>query len=317
MVDCVKYAEALKWRQIAWNGVRFDSPIDWEIGKIGYRYLLLETPRGPAMEIKWAPVKGKFKLRNQLKRLAAFQGRQLRRGLREEKLPQDWARAVERYESLGFAWQTDGICGRGAVLYCHSCRTAVLLQFFEKTGQRPFSQAGRLLASFSDHPEGRKTLWSVFDIVAEVPEAYHLKRFRFEAGAFELLFANRKLQLTLLRWAPAAVRLKDGGLEGFEQRCIGLSTNRSVRVKKRSPLTLELEERSPSGLFPRLCRGLQRQPYYRGLRLWYEVDKNRILGVRLEGRQPIEAGILDGICKTYATVYHENRNLKLETRNSG
>jgi hypothetical protein len=36
--------------------------------------------------------------------------------------------------------------------------------------------------------------------------------------------------------------------------------------------------------------------------LWHEVDKNRILGVRLEGRLPIEAGVLDGICKTYATV---------------
>jgi hypothetical protein len=302
VVDCFKYAESLKWRQVAWNGVRFDTPMDWEIGKIGYRYLLLEAPRGPAMEIKWAPVKGKFKLRTQLKRLAASQGRQLRRGLREEKLPTDWARAVERYDSLGFAWQTDSIGGRGVVLYCHGCRKAVLLQFFEKTGQRPFGQADRLLASFNDHPEGRKTLWSVFDIVAEVPETYHLKRFRFEAGAYELFFTNRQLQLTLLRWGPAAVLLKDGGLEGFEQRCLGLSTNRSVRVKKRSPLTLELEDGSPSGLFPRLYRRLQRHPLYRCLRLWHEVDKNRILGVQLEGRQPVEAGALDGICKTYATV---------------
>ena len=197
MVDCFKYAESLKWRQVAWNGVRFDTPMDWEIGKIGHRYLLLEAPRGPAMEIKWAPVKGKFKLRTQLKRLAASQGRQLRRGLREEKLPMDWARAIERYDSLGFAWQTDSIGGRGVVLYCPGCRKAVLLQFFEKTGQRPFGQADRVLASFDDHPEGRKTLWSVFDIVAEVPVAYHLKRFRFEAGAYELSFTNRQSQLTL------------------------------------------------------------------------------------------------------------------------
>ena len=319
MVDCDTYAERLKWRQIAWNGVRFDTPMDWQIGKIGHRYLLLETFRGPAMEIKWAPVKGKFKLRTQLKRLVASQARQLRRSLREEKLPTGWAQAVERYDSLGFAWQTDGIGGRGAVLYCHGCRKAVLLQFFEKTGQRPFSQADRLLASFTDHPEGRKTLWSVFDIVAEVPETYHLKRFRFEAGAYELFFTNRQFQLTLLRWGPAAVLLKDGGLEGFEQRSLGLSTRRSVRVKRRSPLSLELEEGSPSGLFARLYRRLQRHPRYRYrcLRLWHEVDKNRILGVRLEGRQPVEVGALDGICKTYATVYNENRNLKLETRNSG
>lgn len=301
-VDCFTYAESSKWRQIAWNGMRFDIPMDWVIGKIGFRYLLLETSGGPVMEIKWAPVKGKFKLRAQLKRLAASQGRRLRRGLREEKLPTDWARAVERYDSLGFAWQTDSIGGRGAVLYCHGCRKAVLLQFFETTGQRPFRQADRLLASLKDHPEDRKTLWSVFDIAAEVPDTYQLKRFRFEAGAYELFFTNRQAQLTLLRWGPAAVLLKDGGLEGFEQRCLGLSTNRFVTVKKRSPLSLELEDGSPSGLFPRLYRQLQRHPLYRCLRLWHEVDKNRILGVRLEGRQPIETGLLDGICNTYATV---------------
>jgi hypothetical protein len=302
VADCFKYAESLKWRQIAWNGVRFDTPMDWEIGKIGHRYLLMETPRGPVMEVKWAPVKGKFKLRTQLKHLVASQGRQLRRSLREEKLPTDWAQAIERYDSLGFAWQTDSIGGRGAVLYCPGCRKAVLLQFFETTGQRPFKQADRVLASFDDHTDDRKTFWSVFDIVAEVPATYHLKRFRFEAGAYELSFTNRQSQLTLLRWSPAAVLLKDGGLEGFEQRCLGLSANRSVRVKKRSPLTIELEDGSPSGLFPRLYRRLQRHPLYRSLRLWHEVDKNRILGVRLEDRQPIEARVLDGICKTYATV---------------
>jgi hypothetical protein len=306
--DPFEHAKSLKWRQIAWNGVRFDAPMDWEIGKIGHRYLMLETPRGPIMEVKWAPVKGKFKLRTQLKHLAASQGRQLRKSLREEKLPMDWARAIERYDSLGFAWQNDSIGGRGVVLYCPGCRKAVLLQFFEMTGQRPFRQADQVLASFDDHTEGRKTFWSVFDIVAEVPVAYHLKRFRFEAGAYELSFSNRQSQLTLQRWGPAAVLLKDGGLEGFEQRCLGLSANRSVTFKKRSPLTVELEDGPPSGLFPRFYRRLQRRPLYRCLRLWHEVDKNRILGVRLEGRQPIEAGVLDGICKTYATV-----NTKIET----
>jgi hypothetical protein len=302
VADHFKYAESLKWRQIAWNGVRFDTPMDWEIGKIGYRYLLLESSSGPVMEVKWAPVKGKFSLRSQLKHLAAAQGRQLRKNLREEKLPAEWARVIDGYDSLGFAWQTDSIGGRGAVLYCPGCRKAVLLQFFETTGQRPFTQAGRVLASFEDHTEGQKTLWSVFDIYAEVPATYHLKRFRFEAGAYELSFANRQSQLTLQRWGPAAVLLKDGGLEGFEQRCLGLSAKRSVTFKKRSPLTVELEDGPPSGLFPRLYRRLQRYPFYRCLRLWYEVDKNRILGVRFEGRQPIEAGVLDGICKTYATV---------------
>lgn len=302
MADRFKYAESLKWRQIAWNGVRFDIPMDWEIGKIGNRYLLLEADGGPVMEVKWAPVKGKFSLRTQLKRLAASQGRQLRRSLREEKIPAEWDRVLERYDSLGFAWQSGAVGGRGVVLYCPGCRKAVLLQFLAKTGQRLFTQTGRVLSSFEDHSENRKTLWSVFDIQAEVPATFHLKRFRFEAGTYELFFINRHAQLTLQRWSPAAVLLKDGGLEGFEQRCLGLSANRSVTLKKRSPLIVEMEDGPPNGLLPRLYKRLQRHPLHRCLRLWHEVDKNRILGVRLEGRQPIDAGVLDGICKTYATV---------------
>jgi hypothetical protein len=302
VTDHLKDGVALKWRQIAWNGVRFDAPTDWEIGKIGYRYLLLESANGPVMEVKWAPVRGKFSLRTQLKRLAASQGRQLRKGLREEKLPKDWARAIHRYDSLGFVWQTDSIGGRGAVLFCPGCRKAILLQFFETTGQRWFTQADRILATFEDHSEGRKTLWSVFDIHAEVPRRYHLKRFRFEAGAYELSFAYRQSRLALQRWGPAAALLKDGGLEGFEKRCLGLSANRSAAFNMRSSLTIELEDRPPNGFMSFLYRRIQRRPLYRRLRLWHEVDKNRILGVHLEDRHPIEAGVLEEVCKTYATV---------------
>jgi hypothetical protein len=302
VADQFKYAESLKWRQIAWNGVCFDTPMDWEIGQIGHRHLLMENLEGPVMEVKWAPVKGKFSLRTQLKHLVASQGRQLRRGLREEKLPADWARAIDRYDSLGFAWQTDTIGGRGAVLYCPGCRSAALLQFFETTGQRPFTQAPRVLASFEDHTEGLNTLWSVFDIHAEVPVTYHLKGFRFEAGTYELSFTNKQSQLTLHRWGPAVVLLKDGGLESFEQRHLGLSSNRSVTFKKRSALTVELEDGPPRGLFSRWYRRIQKHSLYRCLRLWHEVDKNRILGVWFEGRQPIETGALDRICKNFATV---------------
>ncbi len=280
----------------------FDTPMDWDVGTIGHRYLLLETSRRPIFEVKWAPVKGRFSLRTQLKHLAASQQRQLRRGLRETPMPVNWARALERFESLGFAWQTDTIAGRGAVLYCPGCRRAVLLQFFETTGQPAYAHAGRILASFEDHSERRETLWSVFDIHAEVPKSYHLKRFRFDTGAYELMFTNRRLQLTLQRWGPADALLSAGGLCGFEQRCLGLSANRSVRFMQRSPLTVELEEGPPSNLLLRWYRSFQRHPLYRRLRLWHEVDKNRILGVRLESRKPIEAGVLDGICAAYATV---------------
>lgn len=301
-------AAALPWRQVAWNGVRFDTPASWEIGRIGHRHLLLESTAGPVMEVKWGPVKGKFSLRHQLKHLASSQGRPLRASLREERLPAHWGRVLARYESLGFGWQSGALRGRGALLYCPGCRQAILLQFFEATGQPAVTLAGRVLASFDDHDQRPVTLWSVFDIRFQVPAAYRLDKFRFDAGCYNLCFTNRQSRLTLLRWSPAAVLLDDGGLEGFEKRSLGWSADPLVEFKQRSPEAMELEEGPPGRLSARWRRRLQRRPLYRSGRLWHEVEKNRILGARLEGRKPIDAGLLEWICQTYMTVQHPNRN---------
>ncbi len=295
-------AAAPPWRQVAWNGVSFDTPAHWEIGHIGHRHLLLETTAGPVMEVKWGPVKGKFSLQKQLKQLAASQGRGLRRRLHEEGLPACWKRFLARYESRGFAWQSGPLSGRGLLLYCPACRQAILLQFFEKTDGPPFTQADRVLASFEYHNQRPVTLWSVFDIRAQVPAAYRLRKFRFDAGCYDLSFTDRHSRLRLLRWSPAAVLLTDDGLEGFEKRRLGWSANRNVRLKKLSPPAMELEEGPPNRLFSRWYRRLQRRPLYFSGRLWHEVEKNRILGARLEGRKPIDAGVLEGICKTFMTV---------------
>ncbi|MFZ0131754.1 MAG: hypothetical protein WAK95_04380 [Desulfobacterales bacterium] len=295
-------AAALPWRQVAWNGVRFDTPADWEIGHIGHRHLLLETTAGPVLEVKWGPVKGKYSLRRQLKQLAASQGRGLRGSLREERLPAYWGRVLARYESLGFGWQSGALRGRGVLLYCPGCRLAIMLQFFETTGQPAFTRAGRVLASLDDHDRRPVTLWAVFDIRALVPTGYRLEKFRFDAGCYTLSFTNRQSRLSLLRWSPAAVLLVDGGLEGFEKRSLGWSAAPEVRFKKRSPEAMELEEGPPGRLSSRWCRRLQRRPLYFSGRLWHEVEKNRILGARLEGRKPIDAGVLEGICETYMTV---------------
>ncbi|MFZ0240973.1 MAG: hypothetical protein WAL90_04940 [Desulfobacterales bacterium] len=297
-----KPADASDWRQIAWNGVRFDTPADWEIGHIGYHHLLLETTAGPVMEVKWGPVNGKFSFRSQFKQLAASQGRRLRGSLREVRLPAPWGQVLAHYESLGFAWQSGPVNGRGVLLYCPGCRQATLLQFFEKTGRPPLTHADRVLASFADHDRRPVTLWSVFDIRAHLPAAYHLKKFRFDAGCYTLDFANRRSRLSLRRWSPAAVLLADGGLEGFEKRSLGWSANREVRFKQRSPLAMELEEGPPGRFSSRCYRRLQRLPLYRSARLWHEVEKNRLLGVRLEDRKPVDAGMLERICETYVTV---------------
>ncbi len=62
----------MSWREIAWNGVRFSTPAVWEVAKIGPRYLLLADQGEPALEIKWAGIKGRFSHQTALKRLKSL-----------------------------------------------------------------------------------------------------------------------------------------------------------------------------------------------------------------------------------------------------
>jgi hypothetical protein len=136
----------------------------------------------------------------------------------------------------------------------------------------------------------------------KIPTEYGLKAFRFETGYYELAFSNRASILTLQRWSPADVLLGEGGLSGFERKYLAYSTKRPITFKTRSSDIVEMEDRLPKAILQRLIRHLRRQPPYSRTRLWHEDDKNRILGVRLQGREPIDSQHLESICKNYGTI---------------
>lgn len=302
MAQQIEYSDNSKWREVAWDGVRFEVPAEWEIGEIGRRYLFFETIDGPRLEIKWGPVKGKFSPRAQFRRLAASQRRNLRKVLREDELPTPWIRALDGYKSVGFLWHSGPIGGRGTVLYCPRCRQATLLQFYRTPPTRSVPYAHRLLASFEDHTERSRTVWSVFDICAKIPPDYPLKAFSFEPGRYELTFTGRETILTLQRWSPADALLGESGLFGFEKKRLMYSANPSMVLKTCSSEAVEWEDASQKDFRQRLQRRLRRQPLYSRVRLWHETDKNRILSVRLEGREPIDQRQMRFICANYGTI---------------
>ena len=297
-----KSATKKKWRDIAWNGVRFKIPPTWEIGEIGRQYLLIENQDGPRLEVKWGPVKGRFSPRVQLKRLTASQGRKLRKNLREDALPPSWEKILRRYETIGFSWRSGTIGGRGAVLYCPHCQQATLLQFYQSPFNRPSAYADQLLASFADHTDRTLEKWAVFDIQAQLPTNYLLKTYRFQVGHYQLVFSCKTSTLTLERWSPADALLMKGGLAGFEKIYLAYSSNQSMVIKKESSDVVEAEDMSNKTILQRMHRRINRQPFYRRAKLWHEVNKNRILGVRLEGNNSIEFQHLQMICSNYETV---------------
>ena len=290
-----------QWKEIAWYGVRFKIPSDWQLSRIGNRYLLMEDECGPAMEIKWAPVKGQFSHQVHLKRLASLQKKKLRKSLKPELLSSEWETALTDFEVSEFSWESDSSRGRGATLFCPTCRNASLIQFFHKEASSSNRVAENVLNSFRDHRNDDQILWSVYDIRALVPETFELKHHRFEAGRYELDFADGGQRIIFYRWAPASVLLSTQDLVLFARSVAHFGKTEPVAGEMDGCDTVEWSA-SPASNWGRWLSRFKRKASYHWLGLWHLESRNRILGVRAEGKRPLDTELLDRICIHYESV---------------
>jgi hypothetical protein len=290
--------KAAGWKSVAWGGVQFTVPQAWEPGRIGPRYLLLESEVGPAMEVTWGPSGRRFSSRRYLQKLA----RQVScRGavFQERTLPADWRQRLGPVEGIGFEWRGKEQSAVGALLFCSVCRTVSLLQLFRRgPGADSDRHAARVLGSFQDHRTDGSCAWALYDIQAVLPGHFRLYAHRFEAGRFVLEFRGRRRRLTLYRWAPAGVLLKDRALKDFAAVSAGGAGIDFHPLAAAGRAGVEGVDTRPAGLAGRLDAVLRR-PWLRGVRVWCVESRNRILGVRLEARQPVTAAELSGLCNAY------------------
>jgi len=300
---------AKDWKTVAWNGVRFMVPGDWEPARVGRRHLLLESEPGPVMEVKWAAVKGRFSGRRQLRELARRVGRK-GGAFHETALPEKWRTSVSRFDAIYFQWDTENERAAGALLYCPSCRTASMIQLLERPGENLIaSHAARILASFRDHRRDGRVAWALYDLVALLPHHFVLGRHRFEAGRFLLQFDWRGRRLTLYRWAPAEALLQNRSLADFAETVAGGTKLPFRPLAVCDHPAVEARDPSPAGAVGRLRMRLG-MSWFRRLRLWRVAERNRILGVRLEGRRPIEESEMHAVIDGYGLA--DERPLRTE-----
>jgi hypothetical protein len=289
------------WKQVAWNGVRFKTPAEWEIAQIGSRHLILENETGPVMEVKWGPVRGTFSHKAHLKRLAALHSRSVKSRIAEWFLPPYWQAALSDFETSGFLWQGEAAIGRGAILFCPACRNATLIQFFRYNSSEREKVLSVVLKSYCDHRQDGLMLWSVFDIRVTLPETLKLMNFRFDAGKFELGFAHGRQSTYLHRWAPAAALLGGGDLIEFAGTVPEFSEGQP------QPLTIDGYDAvawciMPESEWQRRMSRLKVNPSFFWYRLWHEEEKNRILGIRSESKYPLDFQLLDQIYSDYESI---------------
>ncbi len=289
------------WKEVAWNGVRFKTPAEWEMAQIGSRHLILENEAGPVMEIKWGPVNGTFSHKAHLKRLAALHSRRVKGSIAEWFLPPHWEAALSDFETSGFLWQGEAAIGRGAILFCPTCRTAALIQFFRYNSAQREKILSKVLKSYRDHRQDGRNLWSIFDIRVTLPQKLKLIGFRFEAGKFELEFAYGRQKVYLHRWAPAAALLGGGDLVGFARMIPEFSAGQ--------PQTLTIDGCNavewsivPASDWRRRISRLKVNPSFFRYRLWHVAEKNRIFGIRTESKYPLDSQLLDQIYTDYESI---------------
>jgi hypothetical protein len=292
----------MNWPEFAWYGIRFKAPAGWQVARMGPRYLMLEDGDGPALELKWGEVKGRFSHKKQLRRLAALQEKKIGEPIKECPIPTQWQEAVGRYEATGFTWQGMGIGGTGVLLHCPVCRTSTLIQFYRRGRSQSKEIPLRVLNSFRDHHKDNLVTWSLYDIRATLPEIFNLKQYRFDAGEFELTFVSKGQNLDLHRWGPATTLLSDRDLIQFARVLIpnpwGVGDPKSFgdgqAVEWRiDPLTTT---------WGQWWGRINRKPSYQWLRLWHLPKRNRILGVRIWGRRSINPKFLDWVCERYESL---------------
>ncbi|KPJ77450.1 MAG: hypothetical protein AMJ54_08070 [Deltaproteobacteria bacterium SG8_13] len=253
------------------------------------------------MEVKWNRVKGRFSHKAHLRRLAGLQKRNLKKTFQQAELPSAWEKALGGYDVSGFSWQSESISGKGVLIYGPESRAATLIQFYRQDIAGVETAASRLLASFRDRISGEVMPWEVFDIRATIPIDFALQRFRFEAGQYELNFSSRREQLRMIRWSPAAVLLRRQDLATMARGSFFSKDKQEPQWLQSDAATVE-GQMTPTSIAALAASRIRRRPAYRLFRLWHEIDKNRILGVLISGRNSIDRRKLSAICEKYETV---------------
>ncbi|MBN1930841.1 MAG: hypothetical protein JW786_04445 [Desulfobacterales bacterium] len=264
---------------------------------------MLEDTEGPVLEVKWNRIKGFFSSKAYLRQLAAFYKRHFKKKLTEFPLPDQWANMIGNgYQARCFSWQGKNFGGKGIILYCTICQNATLIQFYHKAASNRAYRIESLLSSFQDHRIDDQIFWSIFDIQATIPVNFQLVRYQFEAGKFELAFASKGQKIILYRWALTSILQCEQDFVQFAEAMTHLPKKNPNYRSLKSCKGLEWEIVSPKAFWRRYLYWPGEKTLFQWVRIWQVEEKNRILGIRAEGKKAFDPFFLERICTNYEAL---------------
>ena len=212
----------MKWTNLGWGGITLELPEDWELSGLSgdekSGYLRLEDADMPRLELKWSESKQKkpdlqkvlddyFKLvRKNYKRKNTNLHVQ-----RNVNLIRD-AEFFENREVVFFNWKGD-FRASGVIFHCQTCKRITIVQVMGHLKENIKETTSRILSSVRDHSVGQATLWSAYQLNAEVPRRYRLDKHKLLSGYLLFSFVDGSRKVSIERYGVADVTLKEQNLE--------------------------------------------------------------------------------------------------------
>jgi hypothetical protein len=281
-------------RLTSWNGVTIAAPSSWEAIVSGTNHLHFESELTPIFEIRWEIIPEKSSsnsVHSSIKQIESLSGKKLC----AIQIPEFIDSLLPDFEKFCYTWQ-DQKEAAVLLLYCRSCTTFFLLQFFHDGNDS--NHPLQYIKSLSCHDNSsNERLWSIQDFRVNIPESYPLSGYNLAAGFTKLSFVKKKTILNVCRIAPAAMRLQQQNLESIFAALIELTADEPITNVSE---TMIRYERFPAIGAQIIMRLRKKKPFCLAA-LWHDKANDRILGVVMEGLHPLDQQTFNSICNSYET----------------
>lgn len=274
-------------KTIAWNGLEFTVPKDWEAVVTGKQQLLFEHDLEPELELKWQ--------KHHARSLEQARDKVIKQLSREFGQPDTITAHSEltaKYLILQFTWQENNFTV--FFLFCPDCHTGILVRPYAST-----TDILQLQASLHCHSTAQIHRWAVQDFSFSLPDSCLLDSYTFAMGFSRISFKEAKSTIHLCRMRPASTHLRDENIDTLLKKLTGCTLPSSQLSQCEDYIELKTCPSITAQLKMRLKR---QKPFIYG-RLWHHKPSDKLLGFTIEDIKPPSASRIEQIYNSHeATI---------------
>lgn len=225
MAGCFRHEVPEGARRIAWDGVSFCVPSNWELAvykslRRGAMRVELEDEYSIRLESEWIRGRKGLKLERIMKRYEKASKPLTLKS--EEQI--DIAGLPDGWQATHFVFKETGAYDSGETLEVirHDLVTAFylcprssvfcffLLHFMPEDAECPAEITRQLASTFQNHSDAEFMPWQLFDIAFKTPREFMLEKTGFDIGVKLMVFTWKLRRYFLWHFSCADVFLKDG-----------------------------------------------------------------------------------------------------------